>query len=130
MAEASTPQPSRVLVIDDDDLFRTVTCRLLVSAGYDVQEAASGAAGLASHRQQPADVIVTDIVMPDMEGLELIRELRRADPQVKIIAMSGGGRLGTDDYLELALTFGARLVLSKPFTKDVLVAAVNNVLAT
>ena len=118
----------RILVIDDDEMIRALTCRFLVTVGYDVQDAASGKAGLACLRQQQADVIITDIVMPDMEGLELIRELRRADPAVKIIAMSGGGR-GPASYLELALKFGARQVLPKPFTKDSLIAVVKDVLA-
>lgn len=120
----------RVLVIDDDDMLRTTTCRLLVNAGYDAQGAASGEAGLACLRQQPADVIITDIVTPDMDGLELIRALQRADPQVKVIAMSGGGRRGTTDYLDTALKFGARLVLPKPFTKEALIATVSGALAT
>jgi CheY-like chemotaxis protein len=117
------------MVIDDDDMIRTLTRRVLVSAGYEVQEAAGGKAALAYLREQRADVIVTDIVMPDMEGLELIRELRLAHPQMKIIAMSGCGQ-GTGGYLDLALKLGARRVLPKPFTKDLLVAVVNDVLAT
>jgi DNA-binding response OmpR family regulator len=119
----------RILVIDDDEMIRALTCRFLATVGYDVQQAPSGKAGLVSLRQQHADVIITDIVMPDMEGLELIRALRLADPEVKIIAMSGSGQ-GPASYLDLALKFGARQVLPKPFTRDSLIAVVSAVLAT
>ncbi len=120
----------RILLIDDDDELRTIMRRMLVAAGYEVQEAASGDAAVARYRQQRSDVVITDILMPDKEGLETIRELRRADPQVKIIAISGGGGQGGADYLELALKFGARRILQKPFTRDELVAAVSEVIAT
>jgi CheY-like chemotaxis protein len=120
----------RILVIDDEEQIRALTRRMLEAAGYDVQEAHSGKAALASVRQQRPDVIITDIAMPDMEGLELIGALRSADPDAKIIAMSGGGTQGPTDYLVLALKYGALRVLPKPFTKATLVAVVNDVLAT
>jgi CheY-like chemotaxis protein len=119
----------RILVIDDNDALRSVARRMLVAAGYDVQEAASGKAALAGLLLHPVDVIITDILMPDMEGLELIRALRQAHPQVKIIAMSGSGG-GPEGYLDQALKCGAHQILPKPFTKDSLIAVVNNVLAT
>ena len=118
----------RILLIDDDTQFRKLVTVMLTSAGYDVQEASNGIAGLASYRQQRADVVLTDILMPEMEGLETIRELRKIDPQVKIIAMSveGEGRFG---HLTIALRMGARRILHKPFSSDELLATVTEVIA-
>jgi CheY-like chemotaxis protein len=118
-----------ILLIDDDDAFRELARRMLVTAGYDVREAADGMAAIESYRQQRSDVVITDILMPEREGLETIQELRRLDPQVRIIAMSGAG-FGRDAYLELARRFGARRILRKAFTLDDLRAAVAEVLAT
>jgi CheY-like chemotaxis protein len=103
--------------------------RMLASAGYDVQDASNGKSGLASYRQRPTDLVLTDIVMPDMEGLEVIRELRRTDPDVRIIAMSGGGIAAAGQYLELARTFGAGSMLDKPFTQEQLLTVVAEALA-
>jgi response regulator receiver domain-containing protein len=83
--------------------------RMLVGAGYVVQDAADGKAGLAAYRQQPSDLVMTDIVMPDMEGLEVIRELRRYDAGVKIIAMSGGGIGRANTYLDVGAEIRGRL---------------------
>jgi two-component system, chemotaxis family, chemotaxis protein CheY len=119
----------RILLIDDNDLLRKMTRRMLATAGYDVQEAVNGKAGVACYRQQRSDVVITDILMPEQEGLETIRKLRHVDPQVKIIAMSGAGQ-GRAGYLDLAVKFGARRTLQKPFTMEDLLAAVGEVLAT
>lgn len=118
-----------ILLIEDDAAIRTMTRRLLVEAGYAVQEADDGKAGLAYYNQRRFDAVITDIVMPDKEGLETIRELRRADPLVKIIAMSGAGGQGHGGYLEIALKLGAHRILHKPFTSDALLAIVGEVLA-
>jgi DNA-binding response OmpR family regulator len=118
----------RILVIEDDEAVRKLVIRHLVAAGYEVQEADNGKTGLASYRQQQSDLVITDIVMPETEGLEAIRELRRVNPEVKIIAMSGavGGR--ADRYLGLAMGFGALRILSKPFTGADLLSVVAEVL--
>jgi CheY-like chemotaxis protein len=120
----------RILLIEDNDALRRMAHRMLVTAGYDVQDAADGEAGLACYRQQRSDLVITDILMPEKEGLETIRALRRSDPQVRIIAMSGAGQGAAEGYLELALKFGARRILRKPFTQDELLTAVTEVLAT
>ena len=120
----------RILVIEDNDAVRHMVRRVLVDEGYEVQEAADGTAGLNAYRAQPSDVVITDIVMPDTEGLETILQLCRHDPPAKIIAMSSAGSGGPAGYLELALKFGARRVLTKPFTHDELRAAVAEVLAS
>jgi CheY-like chemotaxis protein len=112
----------RVLVIDDDDELRWLIARMLIAAGYEVQEATDGKAGLACYRQERSDVVLTDIVMPHSDGLETIRALRLTDSAVKIIAMSGGDRgLRSGDY-------GASRFLLKPFTLDELLTAVAEVL--
>lgn len=118
-----------ILVIDDDEAVRVMARRVLVDAGYGVQEAEDGEAGLDYYRQQRFDAVITDIVMPDKEGLETIRDLLGADPLVKIIAMSGAGGPASGGYLGLALKFGAQRILHKPFTADALLKVVDEVLA-
>jgi len=119
----------RILLIEDDDKVRKMLRQTLVAAGYDVQDAANGAIGLECYIQQRSDLVITDIVMPDREGLETIRELRRHHAGVKIIAMSGGGRGDSQDYLKLAHQFGALRTLSKPFSGEEILTAVAEVLA-
>ena len=121
---------TRILLIEDNETFRSMVQRMLVGAGYDVEEAADGEAGLACYRKQRSDVVITDVLMPGIEGVEMIRELLRHDPGVKIIAMSGGGRGPTYYYLEMALKFGACRFLSKPFTQEELEVTVAEVLAS
>jgi len=118
-----------VLVIEDDDAVRRLLRRHLVAAGYEVREATNGAVGLAAYRQQPSDLIITDIVMPETEGLETIRELRRVNPEVKIIAISAAAGGRADGYLDTAMQFGASRILSKPFTGADLLSVVAEVLA-
>jgi DNA-binding response OmpR family regulator len=126
-ADEARVSDARILIIEDNDALRRALCTALSKAGYAVTEAGGGKSGLASYRQDPFDVVITDILMEDIEGLETIRELRRDYPQVKIIAMSGGQ--GQSNYLELAEQLGARRTLEKPFPLDQLVAAVGEVLA-
>jgi DNA-binding NtrC family response regulator len=120
---------SRILLIDDDAVFRKMVRVMLRSAGHDVHEEADGNAGVASYRLERRDVVITDILMPEKEGLETIQELRRLDPTVQIIAMSGAGQ-GRSGYLKLAVRLGARRILLKPFTLDELLDAVSDALDT
>jgi DNA-binding NtrC family response regulator len=117
----------RILLIDDDELFRKLVNVMLTTAGFEVEEAANGKIGLACYRQQRADVVLTDILMPEREGLETIQSLKGLDPDVKIIAMSvgGDGRLG---YLRSAIAFGARRTLHKPFSREELLSTLADVL--
>jgi DNA-binding response OmpR family regulator len=119
----------RVLLIDDNESLRSSLHRTLVRAGYEVEDAPNGDLALRAYRRQPADVVITDIVMPDKEGLETIRELRRLYPDVKIIAISGGGTGRANDYLDLARRLGASRILAKPFLGDDILALVAEVLA-
>lgn len=105
----------RILVIDDDWQMREMMHQALERAGYDVVDAANGKIGMNIQRQEPVDLVITDLIMPEKEGIETIRELRRDFPGLKIIAISGGGRAGADGYLSVAKTIGADRTLSKPF---------------
>lgn len=119
-----------VLVIEDNLLMRKMLRTLLEEEGHEVVEAADGQAGAERFREQPPDVVITDLLMPQKEGLETIRELCREDPQVKIIAMSARSRsVTTDDVLYAAGECGARRTLAKPFSRSDLLGAVDAVLA-
>jgi CheY-like chemotaxis protein len=101
---------------------------VLEDAGHQVQEAGDGKEALESFKKRRPDVVVTDLVMPNKEGIETIIELRRSCRDVKIIAMSGGGRNNADDYLILAKRFGACITLTKPFANKEMIEAVNTAL--
>src|SRR5208283_2976492 len=99
----------RILVVDDNAEVRRALSKTLLKAGYDVITAEDGAAAVRVYRGQSFDLVITDLIMPNQEGLETIMELRRLTPEVKIIAISGGGRLGPEDYLPIAQGIGATL---------------------
>ena len=119
----------RILLVDDDELLRGALHQILVRAGYDVDDASNGKVAVREYRRQPCDVVIMDIVMPDVEGLGTIRELRRMDPNVKIIAISGGGLGKAGDYLGIARMLGAIRALAKPFLPEALLATIAEVLA-
>jgi DNA-binding response OmpR family regulator len=118
----------KVLVIDDDAKITRVLDLKLRKAGYQVIVAANGEAGLNLFKAQQPDMVITDILMPGKEGLETIMELRRDFPEVKIIAISGGGRVGAGECLDLAKKFGAQHTFSKPFTGNEILQAVRELL--
>ena len=119
----------RILLVDDDEVLRGVLHQILVRAGYDVDEASNGKIAVREYRRQRCDVVVMDIVMPDEEGLGTIQELRRVDPNVNIIAISGGGLGKAGDYLGIARILGARRTLAKPFMPETLLAMIAEVIA-
>jgi CheY-like chemotaxis protein len=119
----------RILLIDDEEGLRAVLRICLERLGYEVVDAHNGADAIALFKRMPVDLVLTDLVMPGKEGLETIRELRRRNPELKIIAMSGGGRTDASDNLKMALLFGATSVFSKPFSLDELGKGVAEVLA-
>jgi CheY-like chemotaxis protein len=116
-----------ILLVDDEEPFRRVIKQVLSIAGYDVVEAANGVEAVHQFYEKPADMIITDIIMPEKEGLETIIELKKAHPEVKLIAMSGGGWYGTDIDFDMAKKLGAR-TLDKPFTLQELLDVVNELL--
>lgn len=120
---------ARILVVDDDDSIRALLREILEEEGHHVEEASDGKQGTAQYRTEPADLIITDILMPEKDGVELIMELQERFPKVKIIAMSGGGRgMDATFNLRIARDFGALQQVKKPFSKEVLLDAVRNVL--
>jgi len=118
----------RVLVIEDDDVVRSMLLAVLADSGHEAIGACNGDKGVAMYREEPADLIITDIFMPEKDGIETIMELRRDFPDVKIIAISGGGRFESVHYLGSAGKLGAARTLSKPFTPPELLSAVEEVL--
>lgn len=114
----------RILLVDDDDLSRGAVHKMLERSGYSVISTGQGTAALEHFRRESPDLVITDLIMPDKDGLEIIQELRRSDPAVRILAISGGGRVDAEEYLSVARKFGAAEVLSKPFTGQELKDAV------
>ena len=121
---------ARVLVLDDEDEVRGVLTRALQTAGHEVRGAADGREGLHVVRTEPIDLVVTDLVMPEVDGLEFIRELAHLRPGTPVIAISGGGVWDARSLLEVAGTIGALRTLSKPFELREFLALVTEVLAT
>jgi CheY-like chemotaxis protein len=113
-----------VIIADDEAQVRAFLSAALARAGYDVLEAVHGGEALERACGAAADLVITDIVMPEMEGLETIMTLRRMRPGVKILAISGGGRIGPRDYLAAAARLGADHVLEKPFSAAALLDVV------
>lgn len=106
---------ARILIIDDEDQSRNMLSQALTRAGHEVFAASDGSEGIELFRSVMADLVITDILMPGKEGLETIIELRRDFSEVKIIAMSGGGRTGNLNFLDIAERLGAQRTLQKPF---------------
>ncbi len=119
---------AHILVIDDDPHLRMMLRRTLEHAGHVVTEAEDGDAGLMMAEAEPPDLVLTDIFMPRMEGLETIMGLRRRHRGLPVIAMSGGGARGALEHLTTADKMGAAFTLAKPFTRDDVLAAVQLVL--
>lgn len=127
-AALASAHARQVLVIDDDDAVRQVICRLLAHAGHQVREAADGQAGLQAFQAERPDVVILDMFMPGKDGVETLRDLRRLDPDVCVLATSGGGELNNLQVLQSASRMGAKGTLLKPFTYDQLQTAVAGLL--
>jgi CheY-like chemotaxis protein len=118
-----------ILVVEDDAQIRAMLRETLETEGYSVVVAADGVEALAKYRSHEIDLIVTDILMPKKEGLTLITELRRSNPHIKIIAISGGAPgLQSSCNLELARMFGAQQTFSKPLDIDALLECIEELL--
>lgn len=122
-----------ILIIDDDPLVRTTLRAMLQGAGHEVLEAEDGDDGLALFDAHRPALVITDIIMPRREGIEIILTLRRTAPAVRIIGISGGGAKDHDnsgtEYLDMARKLGADRVLSKPFSAKELLSTVTELVA-
>ena len=121
---------ANILLIDDDNAMRSVMRRALEHAGHTVHEASDGLTGLQRISDGGLDLVVTDIIMPEFDGIELIFNLRKTHPDLRVIAISSGGQLPPEGYLKIAQRGGARMILSKPFELRDLIAAVEEALRT
>jgi DNA-binding NtrC family response regulator len=120
---------SRILVIDDNTSMREAVCEMLQQAGYEPVPVENGRFAAQIHRSDPVDLIITDLFMPDTDGLEIIYQFRHEFPDVKIIAVSGGGSRGLVELLSVAKKMGAQRALMKPFAWEDLLSAVQELLA-
>jgi CheY-like chemotaxis protein len=118
-----------VLVVDDEPEIRSLLRQVLERDGHAVTEAENGRKAVRALREGAVDLVITDIIMPEQEGMETISQIRRLRPEMKIIAMSGGGRRLSMDFLPLAARLGADRTIEKPFKPASIAAAVSELLA-
>ncbi len=119
----------RVLIIDDERMVRATLRRILETRDFEVLEAENGRVGLERYQQDSSiDLVMADIVMPEMEGIETIQRLRQVNPTLQIVAMSGSGRTDNKDHLKTAKEVGAAAVLNKPFAVRDVIQTINRCL--
>jgi len=109
---------ARILLIDDEQDVRAVIREFLIEAGHDVDEAENGEKGIALYEARPYDLIITDMLMPKLSGLELVSRLKQLDPGLKIIAISGGGEHKDLTYLKESGNLGVDHILTKPISPE------------
>jgi DNA-binding response OmpR family regulator len=119
---------AKILVIDDEPSILLMIKKMLEKAGHEVDMALNGKEGMQLFENNKADLLVTDIIMPEKEGLETIVEMRKKYPDLKIIAISGGGRISADGYLPGAKLLGANMVFQKPLIQKEFLEAVSSLL--
>lgn len=119
---------SKILLVDDDTQVRKMLKITLEREGYEVAEAADGNEAVRVYDPETTDLVITDIVMPEKEGIETIMELKAVNPGVKVIAISGGGRISPEDYLKWARRFGVANTFTKPVDREELLTSVAELL--
>ena len=119
---------ARILVIDDEVYIRNILRQLFEREGYEVLEASDGIEGMDIYTKEYPDLVITDLIMPNQAGIEMIMELRSSFPKVNVIAITGGGHVGTDTYLNVAKGLGAQRIFAKPFDLKDILSAVNEIL--
>ncbi len=119
---------SAILLIDDDASVREVVSEMLRLEGHEVTMAENGHEAMPKLAGGQYDLVITDLIMPEKEGIETISEIRRTNSTIPIVAISGGGRLGPGDYLETARYIGADATLAKPFTRQELLTTIESLL--
>ena len=117
-----------ILIVDDEEQMRLALRRMLEREGYSVREAENGDKAIRIHKEKQADLIITDIIMPDKEGLGTIVEIKSEFPDTKIFAMSGGGKNSPEQYLRMANGLGVDKIFVKPFNREDILSAVAEVL--
>lgn len=120
---------AKILVIDDDAMMLHTISKILMRSGHEVIMAEDGVRGIAAFRRERPDLVITDIIMPDQEGIGTITQIRREARGAKIIAVSGGGRIGNAEFLDIARALGANDTLAKPFRPEELLGRVKTCLA-
>lgn len=118
----------KILIVDDDEQIIRAIKKILTRNNYDTDTAENGQVALDKLAQNNFDLIITDIIMPQKEGIELIRDLRKNYPDLPVIAMSGGGRVEPENYLDVAQKLGADCMLKKPFSTEELLNLLRDVL--
>ena len=118
----------KILVIDDDPSIREMLVEVLGDAGYGVEAASDGIEALRMIKASPPDLIVTDIIMPEQDGVGVMLQLAKEHPNIKTIAISGGGRISPESYLYMAEKFGAVKTFTKPFYINDFLDAVKDLL--
>ena len=119
---------ANILIIDDESEVRYAIRAVLEDIGHTVREAGTGTEGLERFQEGKYDLVICDIIMPDKEGIETIVEIRQIEPDQRIVAISGGGRIKKEDYLAVAAAVGATHTISKPFDAETLTEMVTRIL--
>jgi len=118
---------SSILIVDDEPGIRELLGMILESAGHTVIAAVDGVEAPKIMASRQIDIVITDLLMPERDGIEFITEIRQKYPNVKIVAMSGGGHIARDSYLRIAKNFGAHCLLEKPFSQAGVMKAIDTV---
>lgn len=119
----------RILLVEDNDYLRAALVKMLEQAGYNVSEAENGEVAMDILALGHFDLVITDLLMPEKEGIETIAAIKRQNSKLPIIAISGGGCLEPQAYLDAAIDFGANMALAKPFGKELFLEAVAKTIA-
>ncbi|MFW6274334.1 MAG: response regulator [Spirochaetota bacterium] len=118
----------KILVIDDDSHIRDMLSEMLQDSGYQVVTAENGYEGIKEYHRDDFQLIIMDILMPEKEGIETYRELKQADSDVKVIAISGGGQIGAEQYLRMIRYFGVQYTFEKPVEKNKLLSTIESII--
>ncbi len=121
---------AKALVVDDETVVRRITTSMLEAAGFSVEQANDGNQAMVALKTGQYDLLVTDIIMPNKEGIETIMEARKLRPDMKIVAMSGGGRIGNTQVLDIAKKAGADGTVGKPFKKEDLLKEIVRIMSS
>lgn len=119
-----------ILIVDDESSIRKIMRAILENEGYSVLEASGGNEAIVQFGKHRPDLVVTDLLMPEKDGIETLFELKQINSKVKVIALSGGGRICSENYLNYAMKLGAIATIEKPFTSEEFLMVINKTLAT